>query len=63
MDKLSDLSSRKDAATAARIEAAIAAQSQRGIACVAKELERDGVSFSVTVRVLREPAKRRMRKE
>jgi hypothetical protein len=59
MDKLTDVSSRRDLTTAARIDAAIDAQSLRGGACVAKELERDGVSFSVTVRVLMDPTRRR----
>jgi len=63
MDKLPDLSSRKDLATAARIDEAIHEQLQRNIVCVAKELERDGVSFSVTVRVLKEPTRRRVRKK
>lgn len=61
MDKLPDLPSRKDLATAALIEAAIDAQLLRGRVRVAKELEREGVSFSVTVRVLAEPTRRRLR--
>jgi hypothetical protein len=63
MDKLPNLCSRKDEATAARIDAAIHAQSHRSRACVAKELERNGVSFSVTVRVLAEPTRRRPGRE